>query len=293
MSEIISGCCSICFEKINANNTGSRCKDCLRLFHISCCKTDSTRSLRSKEFTCNSCATAAKNQKQLSSVLNQLQALKDVPTTLEDMKTDLAAFKETTSQQITSLNTAQSKLTKAQDVISNRTSHLYKWDFRHDLIISGIPESIRNENILQLVIKTSAVFNQVITIKDIVFCSRMKSGGIIVKFVSIMLKDEIMRSYMKEKSLNLSQITDLEITSRVFLNHNYPQESQRIMVYCRKLKKSGLIKKFIINHNDGSAKIIQLNESEVNVPQIDDLVKLFPLVTDTGSGSDVHNATTR
>lgn len=99
-----------------------------------------------------------------------------------------------------------------------RTSYIYKWNFRHDLIVSGFPASVRNENILQVAILS-------LSIKDIVYCSRLKSGGILVKFVSIMVKDDIMRSYLRNRNLILSQISDLDISSRVYLNNNYPQES--------------------------------------------------------------------
>lgn len=101
------------------------------------------------------------------------------------------------------------------------------------------------------------------------------------KFVSILVKEEIMKSYLRTKNLVLSDITDVNISSRVYLNNMYPPTSQRLMAYCRKLKKSGLIKRFTINHSNGSAKLCKLDDSLVDVSNFEELMRTFSLPAGT------------
>lgn len=275
MTEVVSGSCSICFEKINATEKGISCKDCFRRFHVLCSRSD-LRQLRSSnsEFCCQQCASSKK-------VLRQLEKLKEVPTKLDDLLKDYNQFKIDVQSDMKSLETSHAAMKENIRECNKRSFLLTKTNYRHDLIISGIPTSIHADNLVDMVSRIASVNNQLVTIRDLSHLTRLKNGSILVKFVSILVKEEIMKSYLRAKNLILSQITDINISSRVYLNNNYPPASQKIMAYCRKLKKSGLIKKSFMNHNDGTVTLTNMDNSSAVLSSFEDLVDAYPISTTT------------
>lgn len=284
--EVTSGCCSICFDRISGTEKGVQCKECMRRFHILCARSD-TRTLRSRnaEFTCNQCATSIQNKNLLDSMNARLENLKDIPSKLDRIIVDYDGFKATVNNELIELKAKQNIIEEKHDTLSKRTSNFNKWDYKHDLLISGIPSSFRSESLTELVIKIAAINKLNITIRDLIYCMRLKNGNVLVKFVSILVKDAIMTCYFKTKNLILSQITDLNIGSRIYLNNNYPKSSQRAMVYCRKLKKADLVKRYSINHIDGSISIVNMDDSQIRFITIDELVEAVPVPNLTNGGS--------
>lgn len=274
MAEVVTGSCSICLEKISTSEKGISCKECFRRFHNVCAKRD-VRSTRSQniDFFCQHCSSSKK-------VLCQLEKLKDIPSKLDGLLKDFDQFKLDVNNDLDDLKSKQAATEENHKECSKKVSNLSIWEYRHELLVSGIPSSVRSGAFVEMITKIALINDVVIGLRDIAYCFRMRNGNIVVKFVSILVKDEIMRSYMRSKNLVLSQIIDTNVTSRVYLNNKFPPESQRLMMYCRKLKKIGLIKKFSINHIDGSIKLGKLDDSTIDCKNFDELRTIFRLPAD-------------
>lgn len=165
MSEVVSGSCSICFDKINTTDKGISCKECFRRFHNVCCDLRSVRS-QNTEFVCQQCSSSKK-------VLRQLEKLKDIPTKLDGLLKDFNQYKKEVDSDLQDLKAKQASMEEDQHECKKKVSTLAGWEYRHDLIVSGIPTAVRPDHFVEMVTKIAAINNVAIGIRDIVYCSRM------------------------------------------------------------------------------------------------------------------------
>lgn len=147
--------------------------------------------------------------------------------------------------------------------VASRYNTLERRQNRSDILIYGLPQSIKN--IEEIVKKIGELFGITINETDINHCCHIhKKKCILVKFNSTKLRDKLMQSYFKSKPICQNDITDSEATNRIYLNDNLSPSSNKLNFICRKLRLKKMIKKFnIINMDSPKAKITKLNDSIV------------------------------
>lgn len=89
-----------------------------------------------------------------------------------------------------------------------------------------------------------------------------------------------MKAYFRSKNLSLDQIMDTNVESRVFLNNNFPNQIQKTILYCRRLKKLNLITSFKVNFNSGSSTIVSKDNVSLNYSGFEDIVANHKLQVD-------------
>ena len=147
---------------------------------------------------------------------------------------------------------------------------------RENLIISGIPNYICQQDLENTVINLLRVFGiKKISSYDIVACHRLKSKNekylarTIVRFVNRKLVDYCLsnRDYIVECKQNLKM--------NLRLYEDLSAINEHMLKECIKLKNTGIIKNFIIRN--GNFKIFRKDSSKpIRLNHPDDFYNLFP-----------------
>lgn len=149
-----------------------------------------------------------------------------------------------------------------------------------EIIISGIPVA-SNENLVQVFDSISMAIGfdrQCCYTVDNIFRmgnnkhnnhpSRINAPPILVRFTSLLLKNEFLQLYFKHRNLNLTHIGFNGSTDRVYINQNLTKTINLIYKAALKLKKSGSIAKIAIKSGqvliirNGSDSLVRVNSME-------------------------------
>lgn len=150
---------------------------------------------------------------------------------------------------------------------------------RRELMVSGIPASIRNtKDLREIAINIGSLYNVPVRTEDVFQCIRLKKENqVIIKFANVFVKEDIMSTYLRHKDLKLSQILDTDVESRVYLNHSYPPLIQRNLLYCRRLKKLDVIEGFMVNFANGHTTVTNKDKSTKICLDHKELSSIYPL----------------
>lgn len=218
----------------------------------------------------------------------QQEAISKIPQLVTDeVKIQLEQLEKKLNLSVDPINSEVSSLKQKTDEIKKRTMHLQGMECRRDVVISGIPNHVKDAKVIRdLVIKIGSVFGIGIKQEEIVQCFRLKpQGNVIVKFGNLFTKDDLMSSYFKKMDLKLCDFMDTNVESRVYLNNNLPPELQRTISYCRRLKKLNLIAGFKVNFKTGEAEIQALDNSSRKYQDFKDILSHYKLPSNEASNN--------
>lgn len=240
-----TGVCTVCMERCSKENMGCQCVRCMRVYHIQCGQVSVTISKeQAKKWICQNCSI----QKNLKKLLeSQEETIKRIP---EMVAKEVRA----------NINLLENKMNDIEltvNEVKNENCFLRSMDCRRDLIITGLPGSIRNPKELRdIVIKIGSIYNIAMSPGDIFQCLPLRRGSkVLVKFGNLFIKEDLMKLYLSSKDLKLNQILSTDVESRVYLNNNYPSIIQKTLLYCRRLKKLKMIEDFKINFTSGKTSV--------------------------------------
>lgn len=186
------------------------------------------------------------------------------------------------------METKVGNLTQSHVQTTKTVQYTCNMDYRRDILVTGIPASEAKtvDELLSLIYKIGTLYGVNVVPEQIFHITRLRDHKILVKFNSVFRKDKIMKNYLSEKNLKLSQLLSTNnVNSRVFLNNNQPLNTLRMMLYCRKLLKSKAIKTFKMNNKDCSVFITDCNDQTITIGNLSDLRNRFPMDLAGASGS--------
>lgn len=150
--------------------------------------------------------------------------------------------------------------------------------------IIGVPVSANRGLDIQVVKKIAKHYNVMIEPKDIEFCHRLKGKSqtppIMVRFSSKNIAENIIAKYFRsngETPLKLSNISEENIDSRVYINEHLTQHNMTLLYECARIKRLKLISKVMTRR--GNVFISQSSNKEsdlIKVESIACLQDMFP-----------------
>lgn len=128
---------------------------------------------------------------------------------------------------------------------------------RADVLIDGLPPNL--EEPITFVSDICKLLGVTVPADSISFCGYIsKRKLLLVKFVSIGVRDAVMRAYFKASStLTIDRLLDTDATTRIYLRDNLREEAKRLAYLCRGLKRKNIIGKFRIL-NTAAPKVVIL-----------------------------------
>lgn len=144
---------------------------------------------------------------------------------------------------------------------------------RPDIVISGLPSGIND--FPEPVLAICKHYQISAAIGDINHCLYIQQGkSILVKFNNVHIRDSIMKAYFKTPKLQLKDIINTDINSRVYLNDNFTSAAHKLHVLCRALRKDDKITWFRIMNRDiplAKIKLTDGTEKKLNYLQCSEL----------------------
>lgn len=260
-SEQKNGTCSICLEKITDENMGIRCCKCYKRFHLTCGKIDLNK-YKKDSLTNWGCVSCIQNQEIKQLIRQQESKLKEIENlsnSFKNLSTEFVSLKNSIPQLIiekmnAAVETSVSELKVVVSGVASKhtklTLTLYsieRNDYRRDITVSGLPSTIAPPDFNNLIERIGSFHNVNFSISDVYSCFWInKKKTLLIKFNSLLIRDQLMREYYKKKSISLKDVFDCEISSRVYLNDNYPDQLRKMIIYAKKNKEAGDCK-FICN----------------------------------------------
>lgn len=305
-AELKSGTCSICMEKLTEDLVGVRCCKCQKRFHLSCGKIDNKNK---KDGLANwGCVSCIQNQEIKNMIRLQDSKLKEIEgltLKMNHLSSEWANLKESLPDMIAEKVDAAvadsckqlcgevESVKTSNQAMCSKVSSIQRNDLRRDIVISGLPSSVEQQSDLFNIIKKVSDFHNVgLSVSDIYSVFWIKrSKLLLVKFNSLIHRDQLMKTYHQKKSLALRDVIDCDIASRVYLNDNHPDDLRRMLVYARKLRKLNLVQSFSIDYKHESVKMVS---ADGRVSSFDDFKKMlteFPIMNGMAFGNSSSNPT--
>lgn len=244
------GTCGVCYNRLETSRPGICCCKCGKIIHLKCAKLAPDQV--SNNFTCQPCS-------ERRTILKMLERQQSELTKISQSISTQIAFSVTklTNEEIRPLQDQVSAVHKENIGISREL-------YESKIAIYGIPDSVTDKNLMKLFIQDICKHYSVeISSQDIYNCywmnttnkTRMKK--IVVKFNNIFIKDQLLKKYFADKKLEICNIPSLNsnINSRVYLEQLLPPSIERVTLYCRKLKKNGVISKYHVDFRTGISKV--------------------------------------
>lgn len=261
-------------ERCSKENVGCQCVRCKRVYHISCNQDQTTLTNDSaKKWICQPC----EFQKNLKVWLDaQDSTIKKIPEMIaSEVESHFGKLNDELKASIEPINMNMKNIEKDVCQVKEDNFHLQSLECRRDIIIDGIPSNIKEPKALrELIIKIGSVYNVAVKSEEIYQCIRLKKNNrVLIKFGNLITKEDVMKAYFRTKNLRLNQIVDTNVESRVFLNNNFPNQIQRSILYCRRLKKLNLISNYTVNFTTGKCTVISNENSTLNYAGFEELAK--------------------
>lgn len=180
---------------------------------------------------------------------------------------------------------AISVVTGGLEDVKRQLANLQRTNNLSSLKFSNIPYSAEKNYDISMIKGFASFYNINITHKSIEYCSRLKSkkksdaiAPIIVRFSSKELAEEILDRYFDGDPLLLSNVTNKNLNSRIYISENLTYSNLRIYHECLRLKKNNLVLKVMTVR--GNVFIAETAHSKlVKVNTLDFLRTKFPLGT--------------
>lgn len=285
--------CLVCQKNVTRKDWGVNCYICGNWYHLKTCTNLSTTScdlLTAKKsdiiWKCQDCsAFSLKSDKSDNSLDKIWNKIDDVCSKLDDLTKSIATIvkKEVDSSLKTLQEAIQQQTDKFEsfraDITDNimqleKENHKIRYQLcRNDVLVSGLP---RNVTPLEIALKIPKVLGVDVKQQEInsSFWLGKEKKTLLIKFVSTITRDLVMKKYMSGFNLKLKQL-DSKATSngRVYLNDNLPPAGIKIKNICRNLLKENKIQRFRVLGSIPAAKITDAMGHNKFV-NIDDLNKM-------------------
>lgn len=184
---------------------------------------------------------------------NVLPQLNSIKSDIENCLSRIETFEKGTNSKIDKL------------VVEN--NHIRKQLNRCDILVSGLPKTLTNDGLYEVVDKIGNVLDVKLEPYDIHLCTWIRNKKVLlVKFNSVRKRDKIFSNYIKTKNLQLNHVINTDIEARVYINEHLTPIAANMQYFCRKLlKEKKITKYFIKNSSVPEVKLVLANGSEKNV----------------------------
>ena len=222
-------------------------------------------------------------EKMENNILNQITSLRD---DVASMKDEFLNMKDIIIKRLQDENEVlRSRCSKLEDKVvslEKSVNQVEQYGRRNNIVISGIPDDIENEKLVDTVTSIMEDVNVVIEDGDIEACHRIgktdpktASKKTIVRFIN---RKHCKKALINRKNLmNINSERKYNFTrnNKIFINENLTRANESIAFYGRKLKKSREIHSCFTK--DG---VVHVKRSERSKPfkvhHINDLYDAFP-----------------
>lgn len=280
----MSAVCSICTNKVNNQRKAIKCseKACARVCHQECLgQGNIAESWRCRECTEPSLVDLMREVKKLSNINRDMaESLNSCHEKIDDLN---ALIKNQESKiiecesKVDALSVKCTSLEKENAELKISLNNQEQFTRLNSVEIYGIPE-IKEENLLTTVSYVYKALNVKLDISDIDYCYRinkpltsMEPGGIFLRFLSRLKKDEFINAKKIRKTLNLSDINiewarNVNDTKKpIYINESLTNANRTLFSKCREFKKKQDIKFLwikngkILMRKSESAKVYVIN----------------------------------
>lgn len=202
---------------------------------------------------------------KLDSAIKEIRS--DLSSNITDLRKDIAFCHN-------SIERVETATTSTIGRLRMENNGLHRKINRPDIVMNGLPAGLPN---LYQCLENICLFYKINISKSDVnnICYINKERSVLVKFNSVLLRDDVMKAYFKTKSLKLCDFMETEISSRVYLNDHLPPATSKLNGVCRRLYKEKKILKFVLIHSDiPKARLFLADGTEV----VYDFDKCFKLI---------------
>lgn len=269
------GVCNLCFAKLSDEKRGVQCSKCFRCFHCGCTKVES-KITRNFKWCCVQCNESNAILELLNTQKNDISKLMEFANKVDKLSEDLSVLRDG----IPSMISKEVNEVLSSDRIMNQMNNNSKNETKKDILISGLPTSIKDSlELSNLIIKACSILGVDITLNDIFNCHWLgDKKNVIIKFNSLLIRDMVMKKYFQSKNLLLSQLLQgYNCESRVYFNNNYPTNTRRLLLYSRKLKKLKLIQDFKMDFKKSVINVHLKDNSSASFSDFNSLRSSFPI----------------
>lgn len=196
------------------------------------------------------------NRSVVAKLTNLEADMKNIFSQLEIVKTDVNGC-------VAKISALESETNKKFANVNMENDELRRLVNRNDIVIEGLPSHISDETMRDAVMNIANKYGAIAE-ADVNFCAFIRrKKAVLLKINNAGKRDTIMKNYRKDYSLKLSDVTAININSRIFLNDNYTPLENHIRYLCRDLQRRKEIRKFKVFYRGGLAvKVFDLNNVE-------------------------------
>lgn len=292
--------CKICSKNVTKTQSSVQCFLCTNWFHVSCAGISDGSFAALAETLCfahrcedclrsspSSISTIADDIRSLKAAMDLILKKMDsdrndfnakLDSAIKEIRSDLSSNVTELRNDIVFCHSAikrvETTTTSTLGRLRMENNGLHRKINRPDIVINGLPAGL--SNLYQCLEDTCLFYKINITKSDVNnICYINKERSVLVKFNSVLIRDDVMRAYFKTKSLKLSDVMETEISSRVYLNDHLPPATSKLNGICRRLYKEKKILKFVLIHSDiPKARLFLADGTEV-VYDFDNCFKLL------------------
>ena len=173
-------------------------------------------------------------------IISNINSLRDDSNSLKDVV--ITRLQEDNTQ----LQAKCDSLERRVDVLQSSIDDLEQYDWRNNLILSGIPDSISDDDLEETVTSILSVIDVQVTINDVETCHRIwqsdenKSKKTIICFVNRKHCRKILENKKKLASSDFSKYK-FPVSTKIFANENLTFKNETLASHGRKLKCVGHI----------------------------------------------------
>lgn len=178
---------------------------------------------------------------------------------ISDFKLEVSACRKELGTEIVEcrklVNHVDSSLSQKITALEMENNVLHRRMNRADIIIGGLPSGL--DDLYAAVTSICSFLKIDLTNNDISHVCYMNARKLVLaRFNSVLIRDNVMKAYFKDRSLKLFNVIGGDIDSRVYLNDHYSPAAGNLNALCRKLLKRQLISRYkIINADKLKAKL--------------------------------------
>ena len=160
------------------------------------------------------------------------------------------------------------------EIIESDHNALEQYGRRNNIEITGIPNSVSDQNLEKEVVDILKEINVVVSANDIEACHRMgppknESKKTIVRFVN--------RKHAKKALINRKNLRNITAQKNVFINENLTVRNNKIAYLSRKLKRSGHVEKAYTKDGITHVPNPDINRGKIiKIYHVKELFNLFP-----------------
>lgn len=268
--------CGFCKNTISKGQYSVSCVLCKNFIHLNCaskCNPKVTaievETMKSKKgglvYRCGVCADSPSNVQGdgLQLILEKLAAVeasnKYVAEKITALETNVSDAVRQLTEVTLKVNNCSDRVDKLEKDAGKKfaklemeNEELRRIINRCDIVIHGLPSSITDAEMRNAVLNIGQKYSNDFSMNDVSFCAfTNRKKAVLLKVSNTGKRDEIMKNYRADFNLKASDVLDLGIHSRIYLNDNYTKLEGKIRYVCRSLQRGKIIQRFRVSYGGG------------------------------------------